>query len=206
MRLLLFGLAGFVLGLSGGTVAGLFAAPRAGVEVVEAAGAGETPEAEPGMGLPQFPLEPVGPGELLADLLAGSGAQDSLPTDGSDAVAIVAEELPGQEAGSAPDTAGAGGAAALLADAGNDAPAAVEEGDVAPAAPGSPEGTRRLAAIFRSMKPADAARVLERLEIREIEAILAQLPGRQAAAILSQFDPERAADVTRTLFATGGRP
>src|SRR5690606_9524317 len=110
MRLLLFGLAGFVLGLSGGTVAGLFAAPRAGVEVVEAAGAGETPEAEPGMGLPQFPLGPVGPGQLLADLLTGSGAQDRLPTDGSDAVAIVAEERPAPEAGSAPDTAGAGGA------------------------------------------------------------------------------------------------
>src|SRR5690606_34586427 len=132
MRLLLFVLAGFVLGLSGGTVAGLFAAPRAGVEVVEAAGAGETPEAEPGMGLPQFPLEPVGPGELLADLLAGSGAQDSLPTDGSDAVAIVAEELPGQEAGSAPDTAGGGGPGARRADARDEGARAGQEGQLAP--------------------------------------------------------------------------
>jgi hypothetical protein len=65
-------------------------------------------------------------------------------------------------------------------------------------------GPRRLARIFAVMRPAEAARVLEQLDDREIRAILGHVGERKAAAILASFEPARAAAVSRGVLREGG--
>src|SRR5690625_1014862 len=65
------------------------------------------------------------------------------------------------------------------------------------------DGSERLARIFGAMRPADAARVLEKLTETEVRAILRHIPDRKAAEILGNLDPTRAAEVSRSLILQG---
>jgi hypothetical protein len=71
-----------------------------------------------------------------------------------------------------------------------------------PAGPGASE--RRLAKIFSSMSPKDAAKVLVNMEDGDVKVILGYLGNRQAAAILGSFPPARAAELSR--LALKGAP
>lgn len=64
--------------------------------------------------------------------------------------------------------------------------------------------TERMAKLFGSMQPRDAARVLEHMDDFEVQVILNQLGNREAAAILGNLSPERAAVITRSVIR-GGR-
>jgi len=66
------------------------------------------------------------------------------------------------------------------------------------------EGARRLARVFGAMRAADAARVLSELSDPEVEAILIKLGDRQAGQILSTFPPDRAADLSRRVLGRAG--
>lgn len=206
MKVLLFGLAGFIIGLSGGTIVGVLSTPgaveeaAAEAEAADGTDAAEAAEGESGAELPVQPIWKAGLGALLG--IFREPEPDAVQPD---SIAAEEPERPaGTDAGGAPDAVPAEDPA--LAQEGGAAPGSEGEGDVVPAAHVSPEGARRLAMMFRAMKPAEAARVLERLDADEIEAILAQMSERQAGTILSHFDPARAAEVTRTVFATGGQP
>lgn len=65
------------------------------------------------------------------------------------------------------------------------------------------DGSERLARIFGAMRPADAARVLEKLNDSEIKSIVRHLPDRKAAAILGHFDSARAAALSRSVIGQG---
>jgi flagellar motility protein MotE (MotC chaperone) len=66
------------------------------------------------------------------------------------------------------------------------------------------EGPKRLAKIFGSMEPEDAANVLEQLDDGEIQSILLHLSSRKAAEILGNFSAERAANLSRSVLGTKG--
>jgi hypothetical protein len=75
-------------------------------------------------------------------------------------------------------------------------PAAVAKPAVGDAAaPGASE--RRLAKIFSSMAPKDAAKVLQNMDDGDVKIILGYLGSRQAAAILGAFPTARAAELSR---------
>ena len=59
---------------------------------------------------------------------------------------------------------------------------------------------QQLARMFAEMKPTQAAKVLEKMDDGEIQKILGQLREKQAAAILSSLPPQRAADISRSVI------
>jgi hypothetical protein len=208
LRTLLIGMAGFGLGLGGATGAVVALRPAAAEEPAlaehelhpsgeEAAEAG-TP-ATPAGQLP--PAHVDGPG--MPDQAA---AHSAVSTAGSTArstseLAAAAEPQPRPAAGEAHP--------ATPPVTGNEPVAESGTGDESLAEPSAADtaaegGSARLASIFRAMKPADAARVLERLENSEIQSILLQMSDRQAANIVSHFQPARAAELSRVLIRGGG--
>ena len=66
------------------------------------------------------------------------------------------------------------------------------------------QGAMQLARMFSSMKPVDAAAVLQELTDNEVDAILRHMQGRLAGQILGEFEPARAALLSRTVL--GGVP
>ena len=72
-----------------------------------------------------------------------------------------------------------------------DAAPPVRDSAAAPRVP-----VQRLAKIFGSMSPRDAAKVLVQLDNRDVQLLIGYLSDRQAAAILGSIPPERAAQIT----------
>jgi hypothetical protein len=70
----------------------------------------------------------------------------------------------------------------------------------APEPPPDPLPAERLARLYGSMQPREAARVLEQLDDFEVRLILGHLGNREAAAILGNLSPERAAEISRTVL------
>lgn len=66
------------------------------------------------------------------------------------------------------------------------------------------QGAMQLARMFSSMKPVDAAAVLQELTDPEVDAILRHMQARLAGQILGEFEPARAALLSRTVL--GGVP
>jgi hypothetical protein len=64
------------------------------------------------------------------------------------------------------------------------------------------EGARKLAKIFGSMEPEDAADVLQELDDQEIEMILHHMSDRVAAQVLEAFEPARAASLSRVVLGS----
>ena len=82
------------------------------------------------------------------------------------------------------------------------APAASAPGASAPAGPAGETAQavgaeKRLARIFASMAPKEAAKVLQQMDDTDIRVILGHLGPRQAAAVLGSFPPERAATLSQ---------
>jgi Flp pilus assembly protein TadG len=68
----------------------------------------------------------------------------------------------------------------------------------------SSEGAERMARIFGAMKPEEAARLLEPMDDEHIRVVLLALSDRKAAAIMAQFKGDRAARLTRAMITNGG--
>jgi hypothetical protein len=72
--------------------------------------------------------------------------------------------------------------------------------DTAASAEPSPIPTERLAKLFGSMRPNEAARVLENMDDHEVQVLIGQMNDRQATAILSSLPPARAAAISRGII------
>ena len=58
----------------------------------------------------------------------------------------------------------------------------------------------KLARLYNDMKPADAAKVMETLDIDLCIAILQRMDEGNAAKVMTAFDPERAAQITQIIY------
>jgi hypothetical protein len=189
-KLIVFGLIAFLLGIGGAT----------GVAVLHH-------RASPGALASSLADSLAGDSIGIAEVLEGAGASALLATDGGATLADIADadadadgvvvDLPapadsvGSQSGSAeaneatPTQTSATGAIAL----GGEEPA--------PGTTAGPLGEGRLAKIFASMQPRDAARVLEQMDDQDVVVILGMLNNRQAAAVLANLSPQRAAGISR---------
>lgn len=142
-------------------------------------------------------------------------AADSLATD---SLAAVQAAAAGHDSAAAPDRepvplTGAGDAGPGTLHRTSDAAAAPHAAAAQPLAAsrtgtpaaGDTSEVERMSQIFGTMKPQEAARVLEKLEDRQVEVLLMGLSDRKAAAILASFPAERAASLTRSILARNAR-
>ena len=58
----------------------------------------------------------------------------------------------------------------------------------------------KLARLYNDMKPADAAKVMETLDIDLCIAILQRMDEGNAAKVITAFDPSRAAEITQIIY------
>ena len=58
----------------------------------------------------------------------------------------------------------------------------------------------KLARLYNDMKPADAAKVMESLDLDMCIAILQRMDESTAAKILTEFEPDRAAQITQIMY------
>ena len=58
----------------------------------------------------------------------------------------------------------------------------------------------KLARLYNDMKPADAAKVMETLDIDLCIAILQRMDEGNAAKVITSFDPSRAAEITQIIY------
>ncbi len=63
----------------------------------------------------------------------------------------------------------------------------------------SKKGYKQLAKIYSSMKPADAAKILDKMDTRLVVNLLANMKDRNAAKILSSLKPEKAARISKKI-------
>ena len=64
---------------------------------------------------------------------------------------------------------------------------------------GSKKGYQHLAKIYASMRPAEAAKILDKMETNLVVNLLANMKNRNAAKILSSFKPQKAARISREM-------
>ncbi|MCH8303524.1 MAG: hypothetical protein IIB94_00170 [Candidatus Marinimicrobia bacterium] len=63
----------------------------------------------------------------------------------------------------------------------------------------SKRGLKQLAKIYSSMKPTDAAKILDKMDTKLVVNLLATMKDRNAAKILSSFKPEKAARISKKI-------
>lgn len=61
------------------------------------------------------------------------------------------------------------------------------------------KGFKKLAKIYSSMRPTDAAKILEKMETKLVVNLLTNMKGRNAAKILSSFSPTKAARISKKI-------
>lgn len=61
------------------------------------------------------------------------------------------------------------------------------------------KGFKQLAKIYSSMNPADAAKILDKMDSKLVVNLLANMKNRNAAKILSSFAPEKAARISKKI-------
>ncbi len=179
MRLVIFGVIAFVLGLGGSTGVMVFTAPahsrladslavvRAHADSTKAHGAETVALAHSPVPVPVTPKP---------------------DTATAHAAPIVAE--PAAEGGHAPVVT-------------HVPPAPVAAAAAAPAhATNEPDAERykQVGSILLNMKPAEAAKVIAYLNDDQVEGLLRSMSPRQAAGVLGQLPPERAAALSRRLL------
>jgi flagellar motility protein MotE (MotC chaperone) len=72
-----------------------------------------------------------------------------------------------------------------------------------PIAVAIPPATAKVAKILALMPAKDAAKVMERLDDDDVQAIIGSVSEKQAAAILQNFPPERAAVISKGVMRAG---
>lgn len=177
MRAVLLGLIGLMVSLIAVSVT-LVVQTFGSAEVVAEAVTESTDSIAPGAE-ELLALAGVGGADSVAGTLAGASAENPAKTSENTAGSTNSQPAQTQD----PELVAAAAA-----------PASELAGDTAQA------GSERLARIFGAMKPADAARVLEKLDDVEVRMILQHLADRKAAAIIGHFDAARAASLSRSVM------
>lgn len=194
MKLVIFGVAAFVIGL-GGTTGGLVLTapklPPGADSLIAAAHADSTQHGA-----------------------AAAGAHAAAAPTATEHAAATPEGTPPAEGAPASEAAGHEAAAASAEPAAHGVDAATAshapaEEPVRPMAgmapltrPGEPdpETYKQVGSILMNMKPAEAAKIMGYLNDTQIEGLLRSMSPRNAATVLSQMSPERAAALSRRLL------
>ncbi|MFN8588914.1 MAG: hypothetical protein U1E86_28185 [Burkholderiaceae bacterium] len=186
MKLVIFGVAAFLIGIGGTTGTLVLTAPKlpAGADSLIAAAHADTTKHE-------------------AAAHAAPGAEHAAaPAEST----LAHEAAPAGEATPA-EPEGAAAPAEHTTDAATAAhQAAIEPVRVPPvvARPGAaepdPETYKQVGSILMNMKPAEAAKIMGYLNDTQIEGLLRSMSPRNAATVLSQMPPERAAALSRRLL------
>lgn len=181
---------------SGDSTAAMAAAPEgaspggadttSGGSPAGATGSGDGPPAEGGTPVPTAAADPTA-AQTAAAVDPGSGVS-GVPGAGTPAVGAPASGAPatGEPVASGPT------------------PATSPENTTAGTTVDREDSARRMARIFSTMQPRDAAKVMTLMDRGEIELVLRQLDNRSAAKILAGLDPDLAADLSQALMRPGG--
>lgn len=212
MKMVIAGIAAFVLALGGGTGVAMWRAKQA------AAHAATANEKHPAA-TAEAPASDSAHAAAAAD--SGHAPADATPVVAGAAAAHSAADSAKPAAAKAGagkhDVAAAAKGDAPKADAGKAAALSPRTPvvNVQPAStPAAPKGTndsaqralgfKQLAKIFASMKPTDATKVMALMTDDEVEGVLRQFQPRQAADLLANFPKERAAALSRRLLQPWG--
>jgi hypothetical protein len=143
--------------------------------------------------LPEQLAAALGPEQAAPDSVA---SPDPLATVAADTLDVTGSEPSAAALPNAPVAAEIPLPADSLATPAAVAAPAAELAPPAPAA-ASPLETERVVRMFGTMKPQEAARVLEQMGDDEVRVLLGALSERKAGAILSSMPPQRAASISR---------
>lgn len=194
MKLVIFGVAAFVIGL-GGTTGGLVLTapklPPGADSLIAAAHADSTHHGE------------AAAGEHAAAPAAGEHAATATPEGTPPAEGAPATEAAAHDAAAATAEHATPGVEAATA---SHAPAVEPVRTMPGMAPlthagePDPETYKQVGSILMNMKPAEAAKIMGYLNDTQIEGLLRSMSPRNAATVLSQLPPERAAALSRRLL------
>lgn len=196
MKLVIFGVAAFVIGL-GGTTGGLVLTapklPPGADSLIAAAHADSTKHGE------------AAAGEHAAAAPAAAAAEHAAATpEGTPpAEGAHASEATGHEAATASvEPAPHGVEAATTSHAPAEQPVRPMPGMAPLTRSGEPdpETYKQVGSILMNMKPAEAAKIMGYLNDTQIEGLLRSMSPRNAATVLSNMPPERAAALSRRLL------
>jgi hypothetical protein len=186
MKVVIVGVASFVLALAVGT----------GVRVMTAPAPKDAARADSTATAPQAPAGDAQP-------VAATSMVEPVPAPPSSAAARP-ETAAATAPGAVPHASGAPSPRAVTAPAAHgapDAPAAKDSTEPAPEADERPqESYKSLAKILASMKPAEAGKIMAHFTDEQIEGLLRASSVRQAAVFLAQLPTERAAALGRRLM------
>lgn len=203
MRLVVIGVAAFLLSL-GGTTGVLVSRGKAAAKVVADSAKAKS--------------DSIGPGEVARSKpVADAGKSVDRPAVGRSTA--MAKHEPLSSAGPAAEplpelstadslrqtAAGQPGADSNVAGAPAALQAASAGGRVA-TSPGADLSYRQLARIFSNMKTTDAVKVMAFMSDDEVQGVLEEVGVRQAAGLLAAFPKERAAALSRRLLHAGAIP
>ncbi|MCC6652351.1 MAG: hypothetical protein IT348_14460 [Candidatus Eisenbacteria bacterium] len=195
MKLVIFGVIAFVVGIGGSTGALVMTAPKLppGADSLlaqaadssaahGAAGAHGATAAAPAAGHAAPAGEHAAPAEA-GPAPGGHAVTEPVAADGAahGADATVAGHAPAIEAVRVPPAAAAG---------------ALHAASQAP----DEETFKQVGSILMNMKPAEAAKIMGYLTDSQVEGLLRSMSPRNAATVLSQLPPERAAALSRRLL------
>lgn len=200
MKLVIFGVAAFLIGIGGTTGVMVVTAPKLppGADSLIAAAHADTTQHANGAGAK---------GEHAA---TGAEHGSAIATDPAPPHDAAMTEVAAHGTDVAP--AGEHGAGATPAGHGAEAVAASQTSEHDPvrvppvlSRPGAanepdPETYKQVGSILMNMKPVDAAKVMAYLNDSQIEGLLRTMSPRNAATVLSQMPPERAAALSRRLL------
>lgn len=179
IRLVIFGVLAFVLGIGGSTGARVFTAPAHSHLADSLAVAKAHADSAKGHG-----------GETAVALPSGAGhvpvPVTPLPDTATAHAAPIAAE-PAAEGGHAPEVT-------------HVPPAPVAAPATSAHAEPDAERYKQVGSILLNMKPAEAAKVIGYLNDDQVEGLLRSMSPRQAAGVLGQLSPERAAALSRRLL------
>lgn len=194
MKLVIFGVAAFVIGL-GGTTGGLVLTapklPPGADSLIAAAHADSTHHGEAAAG------EHAAAAPAVAEHAAAT-PEGSPPAEGAPASEAAAHEA----AAASVEPAAHGVEAATTSHAPAEQPVRPTSGMAPLTRPGEPdpETYKQVGSILMNMKAPEAAKIMAYLNDTQIEGLLRSMSPRNAATVLSQMPPERAAALSRRLL------
>jgi hypothetical protein len=202
MRLVVIGVAAFLLSL-GGTTGVLVTRGKAAAKVAADSAKAKSDSTEHGSAAPRKPAVPAGKTAGGPALGAGMAVAKHEPLPSAGPAAEPLAEVPAAD--SAHRAAGHQGADSLVAPAPSGLQA-TSAGGRAAGAPGADLSYRQLARIFSNMKTTDAVKVMAFMSDDEVQGVLEEVGVRQAAGLLAAFPKERAAALSRRLLHAGAPP
>lgn len=196
MKLVIFGVAAFVIGL-GGTTGGLVLTapklPPGADSLIAAAQADSTHH-----GAAAAAGEHAAATPAAAEHAAAATPEGTLPAEGAPATEAAAHDAAAATA--EPSAPGVEAATTSHAPAVEPVRPMPSMAPLTRAGEPDPETYKQVGSILMNMKPAEAAKIMGYLNDAQIEGLLRSMSPRNAATVLSQLPPERAAALSRRLL------